>query len=304
MSTTELELAGRRVRLTNLERVLWPATGFTKGDMVSYYLRAAPWILPHLAGRPLTLWRFPEGVDGPSWWQNECRGSPPWLATAVVRGQRFCLVDDSPSLAWVANLGTVELHPFLARADAPETPTALAFDLDPGPPAGLLEAVEVALRVREALAQHGLASYPKTSGGTGIHVFAPLEGPSRFAETKAFARSLARELAAERQELVTDRSRRAVRVGRVLVDWLQNDATRSTAAPYSLRATAVPSVSTPLAWDELAAALAAGRPELLRFGPAAVLDRLMRLGDLFAPVLAGGQALPPATTDGTAGRRY
>ena len=267
------------VGFTNLDRVLWPETGFTKGDMIEYYRAVAPALLPHLAHRPLTLWRFPEGVHRPGFWQNECRGAPEWMQTAEIRGQRFCVVNELDSLLWIANLGTVELHPFLFRVDAPERPTALVLDLDPGKPAGLLDAAEVALRLRETL---GVPSFPKTSGGYGLHVFAPAGDAATFAETKAAARSLAEARAAEQPGRVIVTARRADRRGKVLVDWLQNDPTRSTVAPYSLRGRPRPTVSTPVTWEEVERAVETRDLELLTFGPADVLDRLARLGDIHA----------------------
>ena len=269
------------VALSNLDRVLWPEAGFTKGEMVDYYRRVAPVLLPHLAGRHLTLWRFPEGVHRQGFWQNECRGAPAWLRTAEIRGQRFCVVDDVRSLVWLANLGTVELHPFLSRADEPDRPTALVLDLDPGAPADVLDCAAVALQLRERLPR----SYLKTSGSLGLHVVVPLASGHTFDETKAFARAVAEALATEQPDEVVATARRDARRGKVLVDWLQNDATRSTVAPYSLRATPWPTVSTPLEWTELEEALAARRPELLTFTPELVFERLERLGDFWRPVL-------------------
>jgi bifunctional non-homologous end joining protein LigD len=257
------------VALTNLDRVLWPAAGFTKGDLVDYYRAIAPVLLPHLRGRPLTLWRFPLGVHERGFWQNECRGAPPWLPTTELRGQRFCVVDDERSLLWVANLGTVELHPFPFRLEAPERPLALVLDLDPGPPAALDECREVALLLRERLD----APRVKTSGKGGLHVLAA--PPASFAAAKQRARSLAEELAAERPDLVVAAQRREARRGKVLVDWLQNDPTRALAAPYSLRAARRPLVSAPVTWDEVE------RGELV-WEAADVLARVERLGDLLA----------------------
>jgi bifunctional non-homologous end joining protein LigD len=256
------------VALTNLDRVLWPAAGFTKGDMVSYYRAIAPVLLPHLRGRPLTLWRFPLGVHERGFWQNECRGAPDWLRTTAIRGQRFCVVDDERSLLWVANLGTVELHTFPFRLEEPERPLALVLDLDPGPPAGLDECREVALLLRERLE----APLVKTSGKGGLHVLAP--PPPSFADAKELARSLAEGLAAERPDLVVSVQRREARRGKVLVDWLQNDPTRATAAPYSLRAARRPVVSTPVTWQEV-------EHGPLSFEADEVLARVARLGDLF-----------------------
>ena len=280
-----VEVDGRRVVLSNLDRVLWPLTGFTKRDLVDYYRAVAPALVPHLRGRPVTLWRFPQGVHERGWWQNECRGAPDWLATALLRDQRFCLVEDTASLLWLANQGTIELHPFAALAADPDRPTVAVFDLDPGPPAGVLECCEVALSLREALAARGLTALAKTTGSVGLHVYVPLNAPHSFEGVKAFARSLADELAAERPDRVVATMRRSERAGKVLVDWLQNDPTRSTVAPYSLRATPAPTVSTPVEWEEVERALHERRPELLVFLWDAALARLARHGDLFAPVL-------------------
>ena len=277
---TAVEADGRRIALTSLDKVLWPRTGFTKRDMIDYYTRIAPVLLPHLRGRPLTLGRFPDGVEGPGFAQNECRGCPDWLEThpitlksGVVR--RYCVLEDLPSLLWVANLGTIELHPYLWRTTSGGRPSTLVLDLDPLPPAGFDECRRVALRLRELLARDGLTAQPKTSGASGLHVFAPVEGRS-FAETKAAARRLAESLAAEWPGLVAMRQTRAERHGRVLVDWLQNDPMRSTVAPYSLRATPEPQVSTPLTWAEVERTLD------LRFSPGDVLERVAAGGDLFA----------------------
>lgn len=285
------------VAFTNLERVLWPETGFTKRDLVEYYRAVAPALLPHLERRPLTLWRFPSGVHGRGFWQNECRGAPDWIATATIRGQRFCVADDLPSLLWLANLSAIELHPFGFRLEEPERATALVLDLDPGPPATIVDTCGVALRLRELLPAE---SYAKTSGGDGLHVYMPFA--RSFHEAKTLARKLAETLAAERPEHVVATPVRARRRGKVLVDWLQNDATRSTVGAYSLRGRPpAPLVSTPLDWDEVQHAAATRDASLFRFGPAEVLARLEAHGDLFAPVLApplpdvgaeGGQTRP------------
>ena len=261
------------VPLTNLDRVLWPETGFTKGDLVAYYRAVARVLLPHLRDRPLTLWRYPSGVHRRGWWQNECRGAPSWLRTASLRGQRFCVAEDERALVWLANQGVVELHPFPFRIGAPDRPLALVLDLDPGAPAGLDACREVALLLRDRLRD----AQAKTSGRGGIHVLAP--APPSFVEAKERARRLAEDLAAERPDLVTAVQRRHERRGKVLVDWLQNDPTRSTVAPYSLRGARRPFVSTPVTWDEVE------RGELV-FEAADVLDRVDRLGDLLAAYTA------------------
>jgi bifunctional non-homologous end joining protein LigD len=283
VSAAQVEIDGRTLTLTNRDRVLWPRAGFTKGDLIDYYTRVAPALLPHVRQRPLTLWRYPLGVHERGFWQNECRGAPPWMRTETIAGQRFCVVDDLPSLVWLANHGTVELHPFPFVLATPESPTALVLDLDPGPGADLADACRVALRIRDVLS---LQALPKTSGSAGLHLVAPLSARYSFVETKALARDLAERLAAEAPERVTARQARAERHAKVLVDWLQNDPTRSTVAPYSLRGTPWPTVSTPVTWDEVERCARERRPELLTFDAGTVLERLERHGDLFAPVVA------------------
>jgi bifunctional non-homologous end joining protein LigD len=280
--------------LTSPEKVLWPAAGFTKGAMLEYYGSVAPALLPHLEGKPVTLRRFPDGLEGRSWFQNECPGAsrrPSFVRTARVtlgggREWAFCVIDNEETLLWAANLGTIELHPLLFSADLPTEPRAVVFDLDPGPPAGLAECCRVACRLREVLAETGIRSFPKTSGSVGLHVYVPLGPGHSFAHTKAFARGLAARLARE-EEGVVDMQARAQREGKVLVDWGQNDAARSLVAPYSLRAAGWPTVSTPLSRDEVE-----NGSELLVFEPQEVLERIRRLGDLFAPVLSLEQSLP------------
>jgi bifunctional non-homologous end joining protein LigD len=293
-----LAIDGRLVRITNPDRILWPETGTRKRQMIDYYLAIAPVLLPHVAGRGLTLGRWPEGVDRTGWLQAECRGRPDWLPvhSATTRaGGRFayCMVEDRAGLAWLANLGTIELHPFLALAARPEEPTLLVLDLDPGPPAGLLDAARVAVVLRRRLERDGLTPFVKVSGMLGIHVLAGLGPGQGFAETKAYARALASEVARDDPEGVTDRMARDQRPGRVYIDWVQNDASRSTVAAYSLRAALRPRVSMPVSWDEVDAALAARNPGLLSFGLRDALERVDRIGDLLAGTLSGGDRLPP-----------
>ena len=298
-ASTEIIVGGRPIRVSNPERVLWPETGFTKGAMIDYYLAVATTILPHLRGRGITLRRFPEGVDGPGWYQANCRGRPGWVSTLDVTGKtgdelRYCLVDEPATLAWLANLATIELHPFLALAERPDEPTALVLDLDPGPPASLIASARVALLLRHILEKHGLAAVVKTSGSLGMHVYAPLAAGQTFEATKSVARALADLLAKRQPDLVVNSVSRAQRAGRVFIDWVQNDASRSTVAPYSLRATPWPLVSTPLTWDEVEAAATTRSAARLLFGPRQVLDRIERLGDPFQGALAADGMLPAA----------
>jgi bifunctional non-homologous end joining protein LigD len=295
MSAVEIE--GRRLSLTNLDKVLWPASGRTKGWMIEYYARMAPVLLPHLHRRPLTLRRFPDGVEGPSWHQNECRGEPDWFPVFETAGRderllRFCMVEDLAGIVWLANQGVVELHPFQWRTEAPRRPTVLVFDLDPGPPAGLVDCARVAGRLRELLDAVGLLSYVKTSGSLGLHVHVPLGRPHDGDELKAFARTLAEQLARLHPTDVVAEMQKARRAGKVFVDWLQNDPTRQTVAPYSLRGLTWPTVATPVAWEEVARAADEGRADALAFLADDVQERVRREGDLFAEVLEVEQSLP------------
>ena len=295
-STATVEVDGRRLQVSSLDRVLWPATGTTKAELLQYYLAVAPRLLPHLADRPLTLHRYPQGVGGKHFFQTRTPPHPPWLRTVVLSfprtGKTFeaPVIDDLAGLVWAVNLTTVELHPFLARVSELARPTAMVLDLDPGLPAGLLDACRVGLLLRAELDALGLASYPKTSGGKGLHVYVPV-ADGTYDATKALARRLATELAAAHPDLVVERMTKSLRVGRVLVDWSQNDAGKSTVAPWSVRGQSLPAVSVPVSWCEVEDAVREGDVAPLGFG----LDDAVRraeAGDAFAPVLAGGQALP------------
>lgn len=292
----EVAFGARRVVLTNLDKVLWPRTGFTKGAMIEYYERASGVLLPHIQGRPLTLGRFPDGIDGPGFAQTECRGRPEWMSTRPIRTRagdlrRFCVVDDVASLLWVANQNAIELHAFLSGADDLDEPLAVAFDLDPGPGRGLLDSCRVALSLRDYLGDVGLAAFPKTTGGRGLHVFVPIDAGHTYPETKPFAREVADRLAAAHPDLVTSGTRGAERAGRVAVDWAQNSRMRTTVVPYSLRSADLPLVSTPLRWDEVEEVIRAGTAERLALGPDEIPDRVARHGDPFAPVLRLSQSL-------------
>jgi len=297
MSTVEIE--GRRLGLTNLDKVLWPEPGVTKSRLIEYYVKVAPALLPHLAERPLTLRRFPDGVDGVSWHQNECRGEPDWFHVFETEGAggrilRFCVVDDLASLVWVANQAAIELHPFQWTTAAPRRPTTLVFDLDPGEPAGLAESARVALLLRDLLAEVSLESWAKTSGSVGLHLHVPLGVAHDAARVKAFGRAVAETLAQRHPEAVVAEMKKTERGGRVFVDWLQNDPTRQTVAPYSLRGMPSPTVATPVSWDEVEHAARDGRAELLTFFADDVVERLDRHGDLFEDVLQREQSLPVA----------
>jgi bifunctional non-homologous end joining protein LigD len=283
-----LVVGGREVRITHPDRVIWPMTGTTKQELIDYLVSVASVLLPHLGGRATMLWRFPEGVEGPGWFQAQCRGRPDWVPTHDVIGRRgetlrYCVIDEPATLVWLANLGTLEFHPHLWQIDDPSKPTSLVFDLDPGPPAGMRDAAAVALMVRARLVAAGLVPFVKTSGSLGLHVVAPLGADATFEATKHDARTLAEELAREHPETVVARSGRAERSGRVYVDWIQNDRNRQLVAPYSPRATPLPGISTPLTWDEVEA-LASGTADEYRPSFTGMLRRLETLGDPWATI--------------------
>ena len=288
---------GRTLDLTNLERVLWPETGTTKGEMVDYYARMAPALVPHLAHRPLMVWRWPLGVHERGWDQFECKGRPEWMATHRLEMRKgevanVCVVNDAASLVWLANQGTIELHPFLSRAEAFERPTVVVFDLDPGEPASLVESCRVALLLRDLLSALHLEGFPKTSGKAGMHVYVPLNTEVTYAATKAFAQAVARLLAREHPDLVVDRMRKDLRPGKVFVDWSQNDERKQTVAVYSLRAMNWPLVSAPVTWEEVARAVRRQDPSALMVTPADAIARFRLHGDLFEPVARLQQRLP------------
>ena len=288
-----MEVEGRELRLSNLDKVLYPAVGFTKGAVIDYYTRAAPHLLPHLRGRALTLKRYPNGVEQGHFYEKQKPShAPEWVKSAPIQaGDRlidFVLCNDLPTLVWLENLADLELHPSLALAEDPDTPTVLAFDLDPGPPAGIAECCEVAALLRDTLSQLGLACYPKTSGSKGMQLYVPLNSEVGYDDTKPFANGLARLLEKQHPKLIVSSMSKQVRGGKVFIDWSQNDRHKTTVGVYSLRARERPTVSTPLAWDEVEA----GDPDALVFGAADVLKRLERQGDLFEPVLSERQELP------------
>jgi DNA ligase D-like protein (predicted polymerase)/DNA ligase D-like protein (predicted 3'-phosphoesterase) len=294
----EVELQGRTLTLKNLDKVFYPATGFTKGDLLDYYLRISPQLLPHLAGRPLTLKRYPNGIEGGHFFEKRCPAHhPPWVATAAVPSRRtgtieFCVVNDLPTLLWAANLATLELHISLSVANRIERPTTIVFDLDPGPPADVLDCARVALLLRALLDEVGLSSLIKTSGSKGLQLYAPLNTVVGYDETKDFARAVARTLENGYPDLVVSRMAKQLRRGKVFIDWSQNDEHKTTVSVYSLRATARPMVSTPLAWEEVERASKSGKRELLEFDAAATLRRAGRRRDAFRDVLTTAQPLP------------
>ncbi len=285
--------------MTNLDKVLYPGSGFSKGEVVDYYARIAPVLLPHLSGRPLTVVRYPDGVEGKHFYEKNCPSHrPDWVRTAPIHsGERagtidYCVADSLPTLVWLAQLAALELHPSLSLVGALDRPTVLAFDLDPGAPATIVECCRVALLVRELFGRFGVECFAKSSGSKGMQVYVPLNRELGYETTKPYARAVAQALEAAEPELVVSRMTRKLRAGKVFIDWSQNSRSKTTVAAYSLRAREAPTVSTPLLWDEVDAALAAGDPDLLRFEAAEVLNRVEQHGDPFAPVLELEQDLP------------
>src|SRR4030095_13010937 len=258
----ELEVAGRTLLVSNLEKVLYPEAGFTKAQVIDYYIRIAPVLLPHLKNRPITLKRYPDGVNGFFFYEKQCPSHrPKWIETASVSSERkeghidYCMMNDLPALVWAANLADLELHTFLHRAPAVSRPTALAFDLDPGAPADIVQCCEVALRLRELFDQLGLESFPKTSGSKGLQLYVPLNTATNYSKAKPFAHAIAERLEREDPKLIVSKMQKSLRQGKVLIDWSQNDDHKTTINVYSLRAKSQPTVSTPVTWKEVAECL-------------------------------------------------
>jgi bifunctional non-homologous end joining protein LigD len=295
----QVEVDGRELSITNLDKVMYPSTGFTKGEVIDYYARIAPTIIPHLRGRPLTLKRYPEGAEAGHFFEKRCpKHRPEWVATASIWSERedgeieFCVCNDTPTLVWMAQLAALELHPSLSLARHMERPTVLAFDLDPGEPANVIDCARVALRVRGLFGELGVECFPKTSGGKGLQVYVPLNGRTTYATTKPYAHAVAQLLERMHPDEIVSRMTKKLRKGKVFVDWSQNTESKTTIAVYSLRARERPTVSTPLGWDEVEAAAESGDPEPIRFEAPQVIERAEERGDLFAPVLELKQRLP------------
>ena len=291
-----VEVEGHTLSLSNLDKVLYPAVGFTKGQVIDYYARIAPTLLAHLGDRGLTLRRFPNGVEGTSFFEKRCpKHRPDWVGTALGPGDRggpigYCVLDTVAAVVWAANLAALELHAPMARAADPETPTLLVFDLDPGEPAAMTECCQVALDIREVLAALDLQCWPKTSGSKGLQLYLPLNSPATHDEAKDFALAVAQLLEKRQPKRITSEMAKAIRPNKVFIDWSQNSRHKTTIGVYSLRARPYPTVSTPVSWPEVEAA-ADGSLEL-RFLADDVLERVADLGDLFAPAATLVQALP------------
>ena len=299
MSRTFVDMARGRLPLSNLEKDLYPSYGFTKANILEYYRGIAPFILPHLKDRALTLKRYPEGVEQDFFFEKRCpMHRPAWVKTAEVPQDdgdkiRFCLVNDLETLIWVENLASLELHVPLARAGSPWTPDSMVFDLDPGDPANILDCARVALILRDLLSRMGLASFIKTSGQKGLHVFVPLNRKdTTFEDTKTFSKAVAGIMQKHYPALVTAKMAKQERIGKVFINWSQNDASKTMICVYSLRAREKPFVSFPVEWKELEDLAGLGDPERLQVVHSEAVRRAEEKGDLFREVLVKEQKLP------------
>jgi len=294
-----LKITGRQVPVSHLDKIFYPSVGFTKAQVIDYYIRISPVLLPHLKDRPLTLKRYPDGVDGGFFYEKRCPPyRPEWVQTAPVWSDRneeeihFCLANNLPSLVWAANLGDLELHTFLAKARAVDRPTMMVFDLDPGAPADIVNCAQVGFWLKEKLDALKLQSFPKTSGSKGLQIYVPLNTSVTYDQTKTLSHQLAEQLEREHPEMVLSKMAKDLRKGKVFVDWSQNDRHKTTVCAYSLRAKERPTVSTPVDWDEVKSALKKKDPKRLTFLSDEVLKRVEKNGDLFAPLLKLKQKLP------------
>src|SRR5690242_13852383 len=300
-----LKIGKRSIPVSDLQQVLFPAAKFTKGDLIAYYIGVAKYLLPHLKNRPVSLKRYPEGIHGEEFWEKDAPNfTPDWVRTFPVPRRKsgeppidYILINDRATLAWVASVDSIELHPFLHRAPAIDTPTSVVFDLDPGEGSDVLTAARVAFLLKDVLDRLQLKSFAKASGSKGIQVYVPLNTPTSYAASEPFARSVAELLAQDHPDLIVAEMPRALRRGKVFIDWSQNTDYKTTVAVYSVRAKRHrPYVSMPLEWPELQRALDRQDGDALYFLPVPALERLAKVGDLFAPVLTLEQTLPEAFT--------
>src|SRR5947199_1476547 len=295
----ELVVQDRKIQISNLSKVLYPKVGFTKGQVIDYSTRVGPVLLPQLEDRPLTMKRYPNGVDKKFFYEKNCPSHrPKWVKTAKVwsegnnRMMDYCLAQDLPTLVWAANLADLELHTSLARKSNIKRPTMMVFDLDPGAPADIVQCCQVGIWLSDLLLKMKLKSFAKTSGSKGLQVYVPLNTPVTFDQTKDLSRALAQNLETDHGDLVTSNMSKAVRKGKVFVDWSQNDEHKTTICVYSLRAKEEPTVSTPVTWDEVENCLKKKKADLVKFRSEKVLARVEKLGDLFEPVEELKQKLP------------
>lgn len=286
------------LEVSNLEKVFYPESGFTKGEMINYYIKIASVLLPHLKNKAVTLKRYPDGVKGLFFYEKQCpKHAPEWIKTIKVKKSdgeiiNYCLLNDLPSLVWAANIANLELHVFTHLARAENRPRSLVFDLDPGPPAGVLECAEVAFWIRDLFHSLKLESYIKTSGSKGLQLVVPLNTPVTYEKTKSFAKAMAQWLAHSQPKKVVSQMKKSLRKGKIFIDWSQNDDKKTTVSVYSMRAKDKPSISTPVTWKELEKALKSGKADTLFFSPDDVLKRIKKHGDLFEEVLTLKQKLP------------
>jgi bifunctional non-homologous end joining protein LigD len=306
---TVLKVENREVAVSRLDKVFYPEVNFTKGEVIDYYIRIAPVMLPHLKGRAISMKRYPDGVGGFFFYEKQKpKHAPAWLKTTKVEKTGghidYCIINDLPSLVWAANIANLEFHTFQHIGNKTSRPTALVFDLDPGPPANILQCCEVALRIKDMFEAVGLEAFPKTSGSKGMQLMVPLNTPVNYDKTKAFARRVADILSRDMPDLVVADMKKSLRKGKVFIDWSQNDDKKTTVCVYSLRAKDTPNVSTPLQWSEVKAATRKGKDGrkkegLLVFQADDVLKRVRKWGDLYEPVLTMKQKLPsPDKLDG------
>ena len=298
----QLVVDDRTVTLSNLDKELYPAVHFTKAQVIDYYARVAEWIIPHLKDRPVTLKRFPDGVDGKAFYEKDApRFTPEWVKTAPVprraggKDIRYIVINDQATLVWCANLASLELHPFLHKATKLDQPTSLIFDLDPGPEMNVVDCGKVAFELREKLSRVGLKSFVKLSGSKGIQLYAPLNSQVRYAQTQPFAKAMAELMAREHPDRIVSEMAKNLRERNIFIDWSQNSDFKTTVAAYSLRAKRErPFVSIPVTWEELEDIVRKNDPDRLCLEPGAALRRFEKVGDLFAPVLSLKQKLPAA----------
>src|ERR1700724_2084693 len=293
-----LDVGGTKVDVTNLDKIFYPKAGFSKGDVMYYYVRISSVLLPHLKERPITLKRYPDGVEGFFFYEKKCPAHrPSWVKTTKVAKSEggeinYCVINDLPSLIWAANLADLELHTFLHKAPSIHRPTAIAFDLDPGPPADIVLCCQVGLWLKELFDALHMESFAKTSGSKGLQVYVPINSAVTYEKTKAFSHAIAEFLESQSPETVVSNMQKSLRAGKVLVDWSQNDDHKTTVNVYSLRAKEYPSVSTPVTWEEVEAVVRTKNATSLQFVAKEVLKRVEKAGDLFAPVLSLKQKLP------------
>ena len=290
-----LDVHGTKVEVTNLQKIFYPKAGLTKGDVIDYYVRISSVLLPHLKDRPITLKRYPDGVDG-NFLQKRMSGPSPQMgqddqSRQIRRKINYCVINDLPSLVWAANW-RLELHTFLHKAPAVQRPTAIAFDLDPGPPADIVLCCEVGLWLKGLFEAFKMESFAKTSGSKGLQVYIPINSAATYDKTKAFSHAIAELLESQRPEMVVSKMQKSLRSGKVLVDWSQNDDHKTTVNVYSLRAKDYPTVSTPVTWEEVESVVRKRNPNQLSFEAKEVLKRVEKMGDLFAPVLILKQKMP------------